>query len=382
MERLSHRERLLKALNHEEPDRVPIDLGSTYVTTINVKAYPRLVRHLGLEEEPSTTIMRRRSQVVIPSEAVLRALDIDLRGLWLGTPPAEELGQDTFRDEWGVIWSKPREGHYINIRGPFQEGEPTLADLERHPWPNTKDPVWTQGLRERAQRLRQETDYAIVFNLPFGVVAPCEWLRGFGEWLGDLIANPAFAEGLLECVVQVTSELARSALEEVGEFVDVVMFPDDLGLQNMPLVRPELYRRVIKPRHRRLVEAIKGKTRARVALHSDGCIYPIIGDLIEIGIDILNPIQVSAKDMDTERLKAEFGQHLSFWGAVDTQRVLPMGTPEEVVGEVKRRIGDLAPGGGYILASVHNIQAEVPPENVVAMFDAAKEYGKYPLGRA
>jgi uroporphyrinogen decarboxylase len=146
----------------------------------------------------------------------------------------------------------------------------------------------------------------------------------------------------------------------------------------MCLVSPDMYRRLLKPRHRKLVDAIKSKTKAKVLMHSDGSIYPIIGDLIDIGVDALNPIQVSARQMDSDVLKREFGRHLCFWGAIDTHRVLPMGTPEDVETEVRKRIGDLAPGGGYVLTSVHNIQSEVPPENMMAMYNAARKWGTYP----
>jgi len=157
--------------------------------------------------------------------------------------------------------------------------------------------------------------------------------------------------------------------------------PVDLGIQNQLMLRPETYRRMIKPYHRRLVDVMKSATRAKVVLHSDGSVYPIIGDLVDIGIDGLNPVQVSAADMEPRRLKAEFGKDLAFWGAIDTHRVLPHGIPEEVAAEVRRRIDVLAPGGGYVVASVHNIQAEVPPENVVVMVRTAQEYGRYPLPR-
>jgi len=380
MTALSHRERVIKALNHEEPDRVPMDFGSTYVTTININAYPLLVEHLGLADEPGAAVMRKRSQVATPSEAILQRLDVDLRSLWFGPPDdnrEETMDEHSFRDEFGVLWTKPEAGHYINVSGPFQQGEPTLADLERNPWPNPRDPGRIRGMLERARHLHQETDYAVLLNLPHGIVGDCERLRGFGEFLSDLLVNAAFAEGLMAHVLEVTAGLAVAALEVVGEYVDVVMYPDDLGMQDMCLVRPELYRRLIKPYHRRLVEAIKSKTRAKVVMHSDGSVYPLIPDLIDIGVDALNPVQVSAKDMDSRRLKAEFGDSLTFWGGIDTHHVLPRGTPEDVRNEVRTRIRDLAPGGGYVLASVHNVQAEVPPENVVAMFDAALEYGRY-----
>ncbi len=382
MPALSHRERVIKALNHEEPDRVPMDLGGTGVTTINVKAYTRLVQFLGLEEDLETLVVSRRSMTVVPSEQVLQLLDVDARGLAPGGPdlrPEEDIDEHTFIDEWGVLWKRPEGGHFINTRGPFQQlDDPTVAVLEQyHRWPDPRDPGRVRGLREKARRLHEETDYAIVLQLPYAIVRECQRLRGFGEWLADLLTAPAFAEGLMAHALEVSAGIALAALEEVGDYVDVVMFPDDLGVQEMCYVRPELYRKMIKPYHRRLVETIKSKTKAKVLMHSDGSVYAIIGDLIDIGVDVLNPVQVSAKDMDTKRLKREFGQYLSFWGAIDTHRVLPLGTPEEVKAEVKTRIEDLAAGGGYVVASVHNIQAEVPPENILAMFQAAREYGVY-----
>ena len=181
----------------------------------------------------------------------------------------------------------------------------------------------------------------------------------------------------MEYSLTVSAGIAEFVLDEVGDYVDVVSFPEDLGFQDRPFMRPELYRAKVKPYHRRLVEAIKSKTRAKVLIHSDGAVYRLIGDLIDIGVDALNPVQVSARDMDSARLKAEFGANMSFWGGIDTHHVLPAGTPEDVREEVKTRIGDLARGGGYVVGPVHNIQAEVPAENIVAMYDSALEYGYY-----
>lgn len=382
MSTLTHRERVIKALNHEEPDRVPLDLGGAGVTTTNTIAYARLVKYLGIEEDLTTLVTKKRSMTVVPSERVLQLLDIDTRGLPPGRPdlrPDEDIDENSYIDEWGVLWQRPESGHFINTGGPFQQiDEPTVADLEKYDrWPDPHDPGRVRGLREKARKLHQETDYAIVFQLPYAVVRECQRVRGFGEWLADLIGAPMFAEGLMERALEVSVGVALATLEEVGDYVDVVIFPEDLGIQDMCYVRPELYRKVIKPYHRRLVEAIKSKTKAKVLIHSDGAIYDIIGDLIDIGIDVLNPVQVSARDMDTKRLKREFGNHLSFWGAIDTHRALPLGTPEEVSAEVRTRIDDLAQNGGYVVASVHNIQAEVPPENILAMFQTAREYGVY-----
>ena len=213
--------------------------------------------------------------------------------------------------------------------------------------------------------------------LNYGVVRECQRMRGFGEWMEDLLLNPAIADALMDRVTDVSVGIAQLALEQAGPHVDVVNFPDDMGFQDRSYVRQEVYRQRIKPYHRRLVEAIKSRTDAKVLMHSDGSVYDLIPDFIDIGVDALNPVQVSAKDMGSARLKAEFGDHLSFWGAIDTQGALPFGSTDDVVAEVRTRIGDLAPGGGYVLGSVHNILAEVSPENIVAMFEAALEHGRY-----
>lgn len=373
---MTNRQRLLVALQHRETDRVPIDLGSTLASTMTIGAQQRLRAFLGLPEtEP--VILSRRSGTVIPDEAILERFDIDARPLLLGAPdrrPDQDVSDTAFTDEWGITWSKPPGGHYINTGGPFYRlDEPTPADVERHAWPEPDDPGRYRGLRQRARALHETTGYAVVLGLGVGPVHQCQFLRGYGEWLEDLIAHPAFAEALLDRVVDIWVAVARRALEEAGDHVDLVMFGDDVGTQKSTLVRPELYRAKIKPRHRRMAGAVKpfGKP---ILFHTCGSVYALIPDLIDAGIDILNPIQVSAAHMDTRRLKAEYGRDLVFWGAIDNQGVLPNGTPEEVRREVRRRITDLAPGGGYVLAAAHNIQQDVPPENVVAMFDEAREF--------
>jgi uroporphyrinogen decarboxylase len=177
-------------------------------------------------------------------------------------------------------------------------------------------------------------------------------------------------------------EFFRHYLEAVGDCIDVVVVSDDLGGENGPLISPELYRELVKPAQKKLWQFIKSNTEAYLFLHSCGSIYRFIPDLIEIGVDILNPIQVAAKDMDTRRLKDEFGDKLIFWGGIDTQRILPFGSPEDVESEVKKRIADMAPGGGYVLTAVHNIQAGVSPENICMMYDAARKWGAYPIDTA
>ena len=383
MTTLTHRERVLKSLNHEEADRVPVDLGGTSVTSIDIDAYGRLAEYLGLHEEVETASdpFFQRLRMAAISQTVLERFDSDCRSLALGDPevvPRVQLSETSYRDEWGVYWERPEDGHYMNKDGPFQRIDATLADVEKHRWPEPRDPGRIRGVKERAIQLRQDTDCAICVSFPYGILSSCQRLRGFAEWFEDLLIFPALADALLEYSETITSGMAKYILEEIGEYVDVFMFPEDLGFQDRPFMRPGLYQERVKPYHKRFVEAVKSKTDAKVMIHCDGAIIPIIPDLIDIGFDVLNPIQVTAKGMeDTKRLKAEFGNDLTFWGGINTQDVMPWGTPDDVRAEVKRRIEDLAPGGGYVLGSVHNIQSDVPPENIVAMYEAALEFGPY-----
>ncbi len=376
---MTHRDRILSALKHAEPDRVPLDLGSTGATTITVKAYERLRAYLGLAVESPPVLWSFRSTTVIPDEAILRHFDVDARPVLLGSPlsrPDRKLSEDMFLDEWGVLWTRHGVSHFINSDGPFYSlTDPAPQDLEKHNWPEPLDPGRFQGLGERARKLHEETDYAVVLNLSNGPVHQCQYLRGYGTWLEDLLLRPVFAEALMDRVVDVLIQIANRALEEAGPYVDLVTFGDDIATQNATLVRPDLYRKKIKPRHKALADTIHRHGKL-LLFHSCGSVYTLVRDLIEVGVDVLNPVQVSAADMATSRLKREYGSELAFWGAIDTHRVLPRGTPEEVREEVKRRIDDLHGNGGYVLCAVHNLQPEVPPENVVAMYQAGLEYGK------
>jgi len=290
--------------------------------------------------------------------------------------PRRTFADDSFEDEWGVVWSRPEGGHYYVSEAPFEQ-EATVAAVERHPWPDPDDPGRTRGLREEAAALRQQTDCALCMYVHGRVLSFGQFMRGFENWLMDLKLNKAFVHALLERATEVQMQMNARLLEAVGEYVDIVHVADDLGGQPGPLLSLATYRELIKPYQARIFAALKAQAPVRLMLHSCGSVAAFLGDLIDIGVDILNPVQVSAAGMDTAVLKREFGRHLCFWGGVDTQTVLPFGTPEEVRAEVRRRISDLAAGGGYVLAAVHNIQKEVPPANVLAMLDAAREYGLY-----
>jgi uroporphyrinogen decarboxylase len=277
-------------------------------------------------------------------------------------------------DAWGTTWKKAPAGHYITVKGAFQDCEPTVEMLDTFEWPDPDDPGLFEGLKDQSEFLRKHTDYAIVLNLGLGIMHQCWFMRGFAEWLMDLTLNKEFAGRFLDRAADLWIKISENALDAVGDHVDVLCFGDDVAMQESTLISPQLYREMVKPRHKRMIDALKSKREAKVLLHTCGSVYALIEDFIEIGVDAINPVQVSARSMDPPRLKSEFGDRLGFWGGIDTQRILPFGQPGEVREEVRRMIDCLGKGGGYVLAAVHNIQAEVPPENIVALFEEARTY--------
>lgn len=376
---LTSRERVLCALNHEEPDRVPIFFGASGATTMLAPAYERLKAYLGFKSE--TKVFWRALQYTLLDEEVMVRFGADARPLIAGPVPSpveRNLSEDVILDSWGITWRRTPGNDYFEIIEPPLKGA-TVDDLERYPWPDVANPSRFAGMKAKAKAI-QDAGYAVVALSGVSVFEYCYMLRGVERWLTDLAANPDFALALLRKVADLQRAAAIRLMEEAGEHIDVVVTGDDLGSQKGPLLSPKMYRRMIKPLHAEILAAIKSRTKAKIFYHSDGNIYTLLNDLIEIGVDLLNPVQVSAGDMgDTARLKKEFGDRLAFCGAIDTQDVLPHGTPEDVRREVRRRIKDLGPGGGYILASVHCLQPDVPPKNVIAMLEEAVVAGRYPL---
>ncbi|HBY96105.1 MAG TPA: uroporphyrinogen-III decarboxylase [Chloroflexi bacterium] len=374
---MTPRERVLAAIEHRQPDRVPIDIGGCSVSTIIGGAYERLKANLGIESE--TRYMKRKSRSAILDERVAERLHADTRPLLIGNPDGWEdiyFADSSFQDEFQVIWRKPEGGHYAPVGNPLKRA--TLADLDSFAWPDPLNPGRIRGLREQARRLHEETDYAVVLTLPLGYVHLSQYLRGFEEFLVDIVLNLEFLEALMDRTLDFWLQLTGAALDEVEPYVDVVMFGDDVAFQDRPMVDLKRYRRLFKPRHKQMIDCVKSRSRAKVLYHTDGALTTLIEDFIEIGVDALNPVQVSCVGMgDTAGLKERFGDRICFWGAIDTSRVLPLGSPEDVRTEVRQRVQDLAPGGGFVLASVHNIQEDVCAENILAMVDAAIEFGRY-----
>lgn len=384
-ETLTSRERMLKALNHEEPDRIPIDLGGNQ-TGIHKFAYQGLLEHLGLQDD--LRIMDAVQQLAQPCEAVLERLHVDTRYIAAGAAADfkggivvnERNGQrwHDLTDEFGVRWSMPESAPYFMDITHHPLAQADIDAVRAYPFPKGDDPGRFAGLRDRALMLRKETPYAVVSGISGVVYEICWYMRGLEQWFMDMMTEEAFCEALIDRTCQFWMDWFRVFLDEVGDLVDVIMIGDDLAGQQGCLFSPDFYRRVVKPRHKRLVQYIRSRTQAKIWYHTCGGCQTLIPELLDNGIHILNPVQISASGMDPADLKAKFGGQLTFWGgAIDAQHVLPVASPQEVREAVRKNLEVWKPHGGYVFNNVHNIQAGVPGENIAALYDAAYEFGFY-----
>ncbi|MGC8837235.1 MAG: uroporphyrinogen decarboxylase family protein [Anaerolineae bacterium] len=373
---MDHRERTLLALHHEEPDRVPTALwGSAYGLTDPL--YFALVEHLGLDT-PLAPFRRRKGHTVnYYDDRVLDALDVDVRHTWLGFtdlggPPAEG-GPDA----WGVHWE--RKGLYLTATGhPLEEA--TVEDLERYPWPDPEPLVRLEEARERARFLKEQTDFAVVGRAvdSYGFLERACLLRGTERFLTDLALNPAFARALIGKIAAVFQRLHALYLDAVGRYLDILELPGDDYAAQMPLISPRMFEAFFKGPWRDLVAQVKeAAPHCKVLFHSDGRMEAFLGHLVEVGVDAFHSLE-PFPGLDMVQVKREFGGRLCFWGAVDIKEAL-RGDVSRVEAEVRERIRVLAPGGGYVLAPANHLQPDVPPENVVALFTAARRYGRYPV---
>jgi len=385
---MTSRERVKAAINHEEPDRVPIVIGANNTTGIKMETYREIKRIEGIEAPDEYIYRWPELGTAKLDEDTLRRLGSDVRGV-RDLEPEEVLERNRGREpgspyinSWGSGQVKTGPGEWYPGIHPLKDAE-TIKDLEDYDnWPDMTDPTRVAHVRDRAKELAEEDEYAIMAT-PW-LLFPLERafaMQGMDVFLQNLVKNPEFAEALLLKITEKCKNLMDYFLAELGENVDIICVGDDLGTQDSLLMSPKTYRDILKPIHADYIDFIKDRTNAKVFFHTDGDVSPLIEDLIEIGVDILNPIQTSAGKMsDLSELKSRFGDEIVFCGAIDTQNVLPNGSPEDVRSEVKRVIGTLGRGGGYLLSAVHTIMEEVPAENVLAMVDAVREYGSYPLG--
>ena len=385
---MTPRERVLAAISHEEPDRVPIVLGVSNATGIKMKPYRELKELLGIDADDQYLYRWPELGTAAVDEETLVRLGSDVRGV-LDVEPAWVLERNAARaphadyiNSWGSGAREIRPGEWFPMVCPMASAT-TVEEIEDYPWPDMDDPSRVAPVAEEAARLAAENRYAIMAT-PW-LLFPLERafaMQGMDTFLMNLALHPEFAEALLWKIQERCKVLMGHFLKALGDNVDIIKIGDDLGTQESLLMSPDMYRRILKPIHADYIRFIRERTPAKVFFHTDGDVFPLIDDLVEMGIDILNPIQTSAGKMSNlEALKARWGDRLTFCGGVDTHRILPTGTADEVRAEVRRVIEILAPGGGYLVSSVHTVMDDVPAENILAMVDAVEECGTYPIAR-
>ncbi len=403
---MTSRQRVMAAINHEQPDRLPIDLGASIVTGINAMAYAELKTYLSergwrfaSETVKVTNVILLLAEVepevidawgidVLPVDRYYAAPGIPLSGRWKphplpdGSPALFPAGFEPLVEPDGT-WKifdgevitdvlSPGSGSFVPAHFPLAEidtGDP--AELERHPLPRISREE-LQCLRERARHLYDNTDKCLFGWFNGSIFETGQYLSGFDTFFMRLVGESEFSRRLLERLTEAVIEDLKLYLEAVGEYIQVIGFGDDLGFQNGPQIDPRLFRSLVKPLLKEIYATAHSLTPAKVFLHSCGSVYEFIEDFIEIGVDILNPVQTSAAHMEVERLKERFGERIVFWGGgADVQSVLPRGTPEEVRRDVRHRIEVMQAGGGFVFAPIHNLQADIPPENIAAMYEEA-----------
>jgi len=371
-------------MDHKEADRVPRDLAGTRYTSIHAEAYERLRPAMGLPEAEIRIVDTTQGLAHVHDD-LLDRFGADIALVSAGSPLTykREVTNDgeyeRFLDEFSVMRARPVGGLYYESTTSPLSGDITAADVDAYPWPDPQDAGRFVGMKERAQHIRDVEKRAVfVGSLCAGVTEMHFRMRGYEHGYMDMALDPTLARKLMEKITQLKLAYWEKVIDEIGDDIDIAAEADDLGAQHAPLFSPQAYRDIVKPFHKQIIDYIKSRSNARFFLHSCGAIRELIPDLIEIGVDCLNPVQVSAAGMDTAELKAEFGADITFWGGtVDSQKTIARGTPEEVKAEARRRILDLKPGGGFVFASIHNLQAQVPVENILAMWEALEEVGDY-----
>lgn len=382
---MTPRERVLAAINHEEPDRVPLVIGVSNATGIKMKPYQDIKRLAGINAPDNYIYQWPELGTAEIDEATLQRLHSDVRGV-LDLPPAatrernrHRLPHTPYIDSWGSGQTEIKPGEWFPGIHPLPEAT-TSADIENYAgWPDMSDPTRIAHVKAAAQRLAEQNQYAIMAT-PW-LLFPLERafaMQGMDVFLLNMALYPDFAKALLLKITELCKSLMAPFLAALGDHVDIIKIGDDIGTQDSLLMSPKMYRDILKPIHADYIRFIKERTKAKLFFHTDGDVAPLIDDFIEIGVDILNPIQTSAGKMaDLATLKKRFGKEIVFCGGIDTHRILPQGTPDEVRQEVRRVIDLLGEGGGYMVASVHTIMNDVPAENVLAMVDAVEEFGRY-----
>jgi len=378
MSEMTPRECFWKVVNHEEPDRIPIFWGGTN-SSIVPSHYDALCKELGITDFKKPV----GDFGTINLHPKLRErLHSDVELLILGAPRRKRLENGLIEDGMWGFRMKEVGGYrtFPDEIAPLRHAK-NIEAIEAHPvWPDPDDPVYYENQKNRATKLFDtgkivlcEASYS---GSPFFVYP---WFRGVDQWMMDPYTNPDFYKYLAQKIVDLSAVILERWLEQVGEYLDVLCFYDDIAMQTGPMVSLDHYRKWILPYEKQLVDVAKKMTKAKLSIHCCGSCYDLLPGFMEVGYEILNPVQTRAKNMEAWRLKRDYGDRLTFYGGVDIQRLLPFGTEEDIRRGVKDLIKSLAPGGGFLFATSHNIEPDTPPKNIVAMFDAAHEFGRYPI---
>ena len=410
---MTSRERILSAINHQEPDRVPVDFGATPSSGISAIAYNNLKKHLAIHHKP-TKVYDVVQQLAEPDDELLDLFHIDVVDIgracsntaseWYDIelqdgspaqypnwfkPKLKEDGIWYAADSEGQILAKmpPGATFFDQVYFPYLDGYPdNFKDLPRamsksmwaafpvSPWSKVNDEGFWPDLREKTIRLK-ESGKATIIGVGCNLFEWGTFLRRMDNFLMDLIMEPDKVEALLDALMEIHLTTLEKVCHWIGDVADFVKFGDDLGMQNGPFMSPETYRMLFKPRHTQLCDFAKKNSQMHTFLHSCGSIYQLLPDLIEAGFEVINPVQTNTNNMDPGRLKKEFGKDITFWGGgIETSTVLNNGTAEKVREMVLRRLEIFTPGGGFVFNTIHNILPDVPPENIVAMFNAINEF--------
>ena len=387
MSAMTSRERVLTALEHKEPDRVPSSIWCT------LDGYKVIRENLGFDVKDEYPVGSTTwTQDVSVEEDVVEKLGADLIRICVSTPGGKgfvEREDGLLGDEWGVGRKRVefKGGSYLEIIDyPLENA--TAKDIADYPWPDPNDPAVTAGLRERAKWLRENTPYAILLQGGRGgIFEQAKYMRGYAKIFEDFIMEPEFVHALFKKLLEIEKEFNRVALEAAGEYADIIrLSPEDLASEKQTFCSPAMFREMILPYYRDCIDYVgklfrEKNPRGKVEFHSCGAVsYPFMEDLLDAGMQVYDALEVKVKDdCKPVRYKERYGDRLAFLGGIDVQWTLPLGTPDDVKNEVKERIREMAPGGGYIVASAHRIQPDIPFENTVAMYEATKEFGRYPL---
>ena len=384
---MTSRERVLTAINHEQPDRMPLVIGVNNATGIKMKPYKGIKNIAGIQAPDNYIYDWPELGTADIDEETMFRLHSDVRGV-LDLEPESVRKRNRERDphsdcidSWGSGQMEITPGNWFPGIHPLAEAR-NIEDLESYRgWPDMSDPSRIAHVGETARRLTEENQFAIMATpwllFPF---ERAHAMQGMEPYLLNMAMDPDFARAMLEKIADYCKQLMGHFLDELGDNVDIIKIGDDLGTQNSLLISPKMYRDILKPIHADFISFIKSRTRAKILFHSCGDVAPLIGDFIDIGVDILNPIQTSTGSIsDLPSLKKQFGKNMVFCGGIDSHRILPFGSVDEVRQEVRRVMQALGPGGGCMIGAVHTVMNDVPPENILAMVDAVEEFGHYPL---